>query len=169
CADLNAISRDSISDLATQVLLLARGCRLLDLVLVDRRVVRVQPELAFLRFELIPLLAHRGRHSGDHLPGAPLRDSQRFDNLRQAISHTGEGLDREVGPANLGIKSVSASLVAANLRKQTQHRRPALSPQSVQQVDRKSTRLNSSHVSISYAVFCLKKKRLKTMIMRQII
>src|SRR5207253_4151047 len=26
--------------------------------------------------------------------------------------------------------------------------------------DRKSTRLNSSHVAISYAVFCLKKKRL---------
>src|SRR5437868_10208393 len=28
--------------------------------------------------------------------------------------------------------------------------------------DRKSTRLNSSHVSISYAVFCLKKKKNKT-------
>src|SRR5438067_6611731 len=28
--------------------------------------------------------------------------------------------------------------------------------------DRKSTRLNSSHVSISYAVFCLKKKKKKT-------
>src|SRR5437868_9896723 len=28
--------------------------------------------------------------------------------------------------------------------------------------DRKSTRLNSSHVSISYAVFCLKKKKHKT-------
>src|SRR5437870_10431134 len=27
--------------------------------------------------------------------------------------------------------------------------------------DRKSTRLNSSHVAISYAVFCLKKKKLK--------
>src|SRR5699024_11820771 len=27
--------------------------------------------------------------------------------------------------------------------------------------DRKSTRLNSSHVSISYAVFCLKKKKYK--------
>src|SRR5438067_6518930 len=27
------------------------------------------------------------------------------------------------------------------------------------QTDRKSTRLNSSHVSISYAVFCLKKKK----------
>src|SRR6266699_3397254 len=30
------------------------------------------------------------------------------------------------------------------------------------QVDRKSTRLNSSHVRISYAVFCLKKKNKKT-------
>src|SRR5690606_40708940 len=28
-------------------------------------------------------------------------------------------------------------------------------------VDRKSTRLNSSHVKISYAVFCLKKKKRK--------
>src|SRR5438309_4004082 len=28
--------------------------------------------------------------------------------------------------------------------------------------DRKSTRLNSSHSSISYAVFCLKKKKTKT-------
>src|SRR5699024_12232525 len=27
-------------------------------------------------------------------------------------------------------------------------------------IDRKSTRLNSSHVSISYAVFCLKKKNI---------
>src|SRR5690606_7212605 len=36
-------------------------------------------------------------------------------------------------------------------------------------VDRKSTRLNSSHVKISYAVFCLKKKkknRLETVITR---
>src|SRR5690242_21271699 len=30
-----------------------------------------------------------------------------------------------------------------------------------QPLDRKSTRLNSSHMSISYAVFCLKKKRKK--------
>src|SRR5690242_21353080 len=27
------------------------------------------------------------------------------------------------------------------------------------EIDRKSTRLNSSHMSISYAVFCLKKKK----------
>src|SRR5215469_9520526 len=30
--------------------------------------------------------------------------------------------------------------------------------------DRKSTRLNSSHVEISYAVFCLKKKKKKTIL-----
>src|SRR5207249_11384463 len=32
---------------------------------------------------------------------------------------------------------------------------------AVEFIDRKSTRLNSSHVSISYAVFCLKKKKKK--------
>src|SRR5260221_6311738 len=31
-----------------------------------------------------------------------------------------------------------------------------------QLVDRKSTRLNSSHTVISYAVFCLKKKKIQT-------
>src|SRR3712207_7772388 len=30
--------------------------------------------------------------------------------------------------------------------------------------DRKSTRLNSSHANISYAVFCLKKKKLTSML-----
>src|SRR5258707_7018505 len=35
-------------------------------------------------------------------------------------------------------------------------------------VDRKSTRLNSSHANISYAVFCLKKKRLNHMRSRSI-
>src|SRR2546430_10442309 len=32
-------------------------------------------------------------------------------------------------------------------------------PRVVEAVDRKSTRLNSSHSQISYAVFCLKKKK----------
>src|SRR5256885_12011351 len=33
-----------------------------------------------------------------------------------------------------------------------------LAKQALSQLDRKSTRLNSSHLVISYAVFCLKKK-----------
>src|SRR3712207_7845169 len=40
--------------------------------------------------------------------------------------------------------------------------RPAVA--RVELEDRKSTRLNSSHANISYAVFCLKKK--KTLLMR---
>src|SRR3712207_7534557 len=32
--------------------------------------------------------------------------------------------------------------------------------EAVVEVDRKSTRLNSSHANISYAVFCLKKKKI---------
>src|SRR5690606_41709201 len=44
-----------------------------------------------------------------------------------------------------------------------QHRREAPLPVDppAARVDRKSTRLNSSHVKISYAVFCLKKKKHK--------
>src|SRR5438552_13533121 len=42
-------------------------------------------------------------------------------------------------------------------------------PLSVLRVDRKSTRLNSSHQIISYAVFCLKKKKknIKIIIIRK--
>src|SRR5690554_7423124 len=36
---------------------------------------------------------------------------------------------------------------------------PRGDPRRVHAPDRKSTRLNSSHVRISYAVFCLKKKK----------
>src|SRR2546426_3042315 len=35
-------------------------------------------------------------------------------------------------------------------------------PPLVVRADRKSTRLNSSHLVISYAVFCLKKKKIRT-------
>src|SRR2546427_2297087 len=41
-----------------------------------------------------------------------------------------------------------------------QRRRPAVTPTAFSRpLDRKSTRLNSSHSQISYAVFCLKKKK----------
>src|SRR3712207_7036339 len=41
-------------------------------------------------------------------------------------------------------------------------RHPAVLPGGGLGRDRKSTRLNSSHANISYAVFCLKKKKPKT-------
>src|SRR6202046_2107077 len=46
------------------------------------------------------------------------------------------------------------------LRALPEDRRPLARPTPRRGRDRKSTRLNSSHVSISYAVFCLKKKNL---------
>src|SRR3712207_6863264 len=39
------------------------------------------------------------------------------------------------------------------------HLVPGLRSLPMIQIDRKSTRLNSSHANISYAVFCLKKKK----------
>src|SRR5690625_6425283 len=55
---------------------------------------------------------------------------------------------RGSGPA---ADSAVAAMAGAN---------PLYIPRNVQ--DRKSTRLNSSHVAISYAVFCLKKKKMNT-------
>src|SRR5690606_40868881 len=51
------------------------------------------------------------------------------------------------------FKTTPALLLAAILML------PASLPLQAGEVDRKSTRLNSSHVKISYAVFCLKKKK----------
>src|SRR5438132_2038174 len=46
-------------------------------------------------------------------------------------------------------------------------REPVRKPDKAQQ-DRKSTRLNSSHTVISYAVFCLKKKKTKQQIQTKV-
>src|SRR5690625_5511953 len=41
---------------------------------------------------------------------------------------------------------------------------PTLKTPEAEETDRKSTRLNSSHVAISYAVFCLKKKNVENQV-----
>src|SRR5207249_11361210 len=46
----------------------------------------------------------------------------------------------------------------------TARRIPLTGSANVPLRDRKSTRLNSSHVSISYAVFCLKKKNMDSLV-----
>src|SRR5690554_7560730 len=57
----------------------------------------------------------------------------------------GEGLPHDAAPANPVYLAALTSLPLS----------------SFMELDRKSTRLNSSHVRISYAVFCLKKKKKK--------
>src|SRR5207249_12259893 len=73
------------------------------------------------------------------------------DDGRQQRVHLGEDLGDErariAGAEPEGLEVVVRREVEADLESRP-HRR----------LDRKSTRLNSSHVSISYAVFCLQKK-----------
>src|SRR3712207_8732734 len=71
----------------------------------------------------------------------------------------------EAGPEFLraGLSVVaSASLTGPRNR---EHRFRALAGARAGDVDRKSTRLNSSHANISYAVFCLKKKNARSLML----
>src|SRR5690349_24185459 len=69
-------------------------------------------------------------------------------------------------PAARSLSHVPVALVLPGLRapdrlvRQHSHRQLSAAPRPLPSLrrDRKSTRLNSSHVEISYAVFCLKKK-----------
>src|SRR3712207_7513761 len=78
--------------------------------------------------------------SGQGLLGSSLGSGLRGGPLRRALPRAlGSGL---LGRRRVGRRALGALCVCARLR------------------DRKSTRLNSSHANISYAVFCLKKKTL---------
>src|SRR5690606_40290722 len=75
---------------------------------------------------------------------------------RQHDPDLGADLDLLLRGVDLAVRSLAAAELARVAR-------CAALPVAVHQsldllVDRKSTRLNSSHVKISYAVFCLKKK-----------
>src|SRR3712207_6967518 len=48
------------------------------------------------------------------------------------------------------------------LRRPRRHHAERRGDEAHPRLDRKSTRLNSSHANISYAVFCLKKKKITT-------
>src|SRR5690625_4349126 len=67
---------------------------------------------------------------------------------------TGPQIDKELAEAN-AIEWRAPYQSSKELRKR-------INEQETQfvDIDRKSTRLNSSHVAISYAVFCLKKKNI---------
>src|SRR5207247_4928396 len=93
------------------------------------------------------------------------RDGTRFD-LRQIENIVDEGKEiRACGIDGLRVidlfgLEVLACVVREQLRQDQQavQRRTQLVRHVGQKLDRKSTRLNSSHEWISYAVFCLKKK-----------
>src|SRR5258707_8276271 len=85
--------------------------------------------------------------------GKPETASSRLD-LTQAFNSLGTTIAPKLG----GLLILAAAPIAMEeLHQLTPH---ALHMYRVQE-DRKSTRLNSSHANISYAVFCLKKKKKK--------
>src|SRR5258705_9341157 len=61
--------------------------------------------------------------------------------------------------AHAADNSIDDQRLKRPLRQQTGHKSTESFLCAVNQIDRKSTRLNSSHLGISYAVFCLKKKK----------
>src|SRR5256885_7500409 len=67
-----------------------------------------------------------------------------FRSARLPVQRLGQDL--------LDLLPFDAQLAGADLEE------PSLQAQALERQDRKSTRLNSSHLVISYAVFCLKKK-----------
>src|SRR3712207_8148003 len=73
----------------------------------------------------------------------------------------GDDLVHDGGGAAPGVQSGGVE-AGGQVVGDPQHRLPALVEARLDPlphtVDRKSTRLNSSHANISYAVFCLKKK-----------
>src|SRR3989454_8089791 len=96
-------------------------------------------------------------------------DAQRVAGFALALATALFGwgvLDGQVLPRWLGAGGVAAGavgmLLALVFREDTKADQAAFVLPVVWQVataDRKSTRLNSSHLVISYAVFCLKKKK----------
>src|SRR3712207_8900363 len=65
-----------------------------------------------------------------------------------------------VGLGEHGVGEVAAHSRAVAVRNRGCGRPSAGSVEAAELLDRKSTRLNSSHANISYAVFCLKKKNI---------
>src|SRR3712207_7655312 len=64
-------------------------------------------------------------------------------------------------PGSIAIARAGLALARGDVPETVTYARRALdlAPEDDHLTDRKSTRLNSSHANISYAVFCLKKKK----------
>src|SRR3712207_6940674 len=72
--------------------------------------------------------------------------------FRSPPTHRRHGVDHRRSPRG-GKRAAAAAERRPPRHRVLRDRRPATR-------DRKSTRLNSSHANISYAVFCLKKKKI---------
>src|SRR5207249_6743307 len=100
-------------------------------------------------------IACRGRKSAHELELMRLACEATFDVFRAVFASVKEGMSQEEigrlvegGFSKVGLHGGALVLLGASAALPLGTIKP-------QKLDRKSTRLNSSHVSISYAVFCL--------------
>src|SRR5699024_12015780 len=77
--------------------------------------------------------------------------------LLQLVKSCTQNLERFIFVLQLGLLILTGDYDTCRDMGQTYSRVCRIDTLSTVSGDRKSTRLNSSHVSISYAVFCLKK------------
>src|SRR3712207_7701630 len=105
-----------------------------------------------------PTTATRSRGGGDGGPGSSSADTSRILTRPGGRAPGSENPESRRQPVSV--------VVVATITPQPQHAQAvreavlAAVPQvHAEEGDRKSTRLNSSHANISYAVFCLKKKK----------
>src|SRR5207253_8165374 len=112
----------------------------------------------------------------------PEVDLQRVEDVRQrdaellrlhsvdvGVQLRGRGTEGAEHPGNLRIAARRADVGVGRLLQRAEALPGAILDEELEPArgaealhgDRKSTRLNSSHVAISYAVFCLKKKKNK--------
>src|SRR5439155_4005313 len=107
---------------------------------------------------LTTCLLLRSRETHEALQEAALRSAWDRRAAGEALVEHGTSLANVAGVCNR--RSVSAPARASTTGVVRPCPARALQVRATERVqeDRKSTRLNSSHVAISYAVFCLKKK-----------
>src|SRR5690606_41762298 len=103
-------------------------------------------ELLMLSSEVEPLRGWgvKVTQAMEQLPELTSIDGERGDGAQQVVID----IDRDAAQ-RLGVDMAMVGSLLNN----------SFSQRQVSTIDRKSTRLNSSHVKISYAVFCLKKKK----------
>src|SRR5437660_8606477 len=85
----------------------------------------------------------------------------RTDLSRSVIGQDTFALDTPALLVDLDVMEANIARIVATCRAHGVAWRPHSKAHKTPEIDRKSTRLNSSHVAISYAVFCLKKKKKK--------
>src|SRR3989454_1715498 len=100
--------------------------------MMDGRVAAIRRALDGAGLEQVPILSYAAKYASAFY--GPFRDAA------QSTPKFGDRRSHQMDPANAREAAKAALL-------------------DIEEGDRKSTRLNSSHLVISYAVFCLKKKK----------